>query len=342
MARDGSGDYTRVAGPYTGGTTILKDNINDEMDDIGEALSNSINIAGTKAWAADQSVGGFKLTNLGAPTNAGDAARKSYVDAIPGTTAQPLDATLTALAALAWSSGNALIQETAADTVSLTLTPSVTSITTSGQVLVSAGGASAPGLAGSGDTNSGLEFAGGDVIYVVTAGVRRWFFSSGGTFSAGADHPLRTGEGSISAPSMSNRADTDTGRRWGLSNNMMDVCGGADVVTYTTAGIEVTGTMRGRAPLSSETSGTLTSASANKRVRATAGVTINDGVFTADDTVEISNESDSSITLTQDTGMTLRLAGSTSTGNRTLAARAIAYVSFKTNADAAVAGSGVS
>lgn len=42
---------------------------------------------------------------------------------------QPLDATLTALAALSWSSGNALVQFTAADTVSLTLAPSVTSIT---------------------------------------------------------------------------------------------------------------------------------------------------------------------------------------------------------------------
>lgn len=42
---------------------------------------------------------------------------------------QPLDATLTALAALSWASGNALVQFTAADTVSLTLAPSVTSIT---------------------------------------------------------------------------------------------------------------------------------------------------------------------------------------------------------------------
>lgn len=44
---------------------------------------------------------------------------------------QPLDATLTALAALSWSSGNALVQFTAADTVSLTLAPSVTSVTAS-------------------------------------------------------------------------------------------------------------------------------------------------------------------------------------------------------------------
>ena len=45
--------------------------------------------------------------------------------------AQPLDATLTAVAALSWSSGSPLLQFTAADTVSLTLTPSVTSVTAS-------------------------------------------------------------------------------------------------------------------------------------------------------------------------------------------------------------------
>ena len=44
---------------------------------------------------------------------------------------QSADATLTALAALSWSSGSPVVQFTAADTVSLTLTPSVSSITTS-------------------------------------------------------------------------------------------------------------------------------------------------------------------------------------------------------------------
>lgn len=44
---------------------------------------------------------------------------------------QPLDATLTALAALSWSSGSPVLQFTAADTVSLTLTPSVSSVTAS-------------------------------------------------------------------------------------------------------------------------------------------------------------------------------------------------------------------
>jgi hypothetical protein len=126
------------------------------------------------------------------------------------------------------------------------------------------------------------------------------------------------------------------------SGGVINFNNGNATITHVTGGFEVGGTFRARTALSTETSGVLTSASANKRVKATAGVTINDGVFTAEDAIEIYNDSDVSITITQDTGMTLRLAGTTTTGNRTLAARGVAYVYFDTNADAAVAGSGVS
>lgn len=102
MARDGSGNYTRVAGPYTGGTTILKDNINDEHDDFATALSDSINKGGTKAFAANQPMGGFKLTGLAAGSSNGDSVRYEQLTALSGTY-QPLDATLTALAALSTS-----------------------------------------------------------------------------------------------------------------------------------------------------------------------------------------------------------------------------------------------
>lgn len=39
-----------------------------------------INVNGTIVFAADQSMGGYKLTNLGAPTTTGDATPKNYVD----------------------------------------------------------------------------------------------------------------------------------------------------------------------------------------------------------------------------------------------------------------------
>lgn len=45
------------------------------------ATGGDIRSDGTVAFAADESMGGFKLTNVGTPTAAGDAANKAYVDA---------------------------------------------------------------------------------------------------------------------------------------------------------------------------------------------------------------------------------------------------------------------
>lgn len=48
-----------------------------ELSKLAEAV---IQADGGQAFTADQSLGGFKLTNLGTPTAAGDAATKGYVD----------------------------------------------------------------------------------------------------------------------------------------------------------------------------------------------------------------------------------------------------------------------
>ncbi|NBW17866.1 MAG: hypothetical protein EBR82_58810, partial [Caulobacteraceae bacterium] len=103
-----------------------------------------------------------------------------------------------------------------------------------------------------------------------------------------------------------------------------------------------TGDFQGRSAVSVESSGTLTSASSNRIVITTAGVTINDGVHTANDQMLIYNNSASSVTITQDTGMTLRLDGTATTGNRTLGPRGKMHVFFNTNAEAICSGSGVS
>lgn len=51
----------------------------------------------------------------------------------------------------------------------------------------------------------------------------------------------------------------------------------------------------------------------------TGGVTVNTGIFSAGDNITIYNNSGSSQTITQGTSVTLRLAGTATTGNRTLA-----------------------
>lgn len=101
------------------------------------------------------------------------------------------------------------------------------------------------------------------------------------------------------------------------------------------------GGFQARAASSTETTGTLTSASANKTINATGGITINDGVFTAGDMILIYAGS-SSRTITQDTGMTLRLDGTATTGNRTIAAYGKMHVYFNSNSEAICSGQGVS
>lgn len=58
----------------------------------------------------------------------------------------------------------------------------------------------------------------------------------------------------------------------------------------------------------------------------TGGVTINISVFTAGQNVTIFNNSASSQTITQGTSVTMYLAGTATTGNRTLAQRGIATI----------------
>lgn len=61
-------------------STINTQQIRANAVTAAKVASDVIVAAGTNAFTANQSVGGFKLTNLGTPTANGDAATKSYVD----------------------------------------------------------------------------------------------------------------------------------------------------------------------------------------------------------------------------------------------------------------------
>jgi hypothetical protein len=58
----------------------------------------------------------------------------------------------------------------------------------------------------------------------------------------------------------------------------------------------------------------------------TGGVTVNSGIFSAGQNITIYNNSASSQTITQGAGVTMHLAGSVTTGNRTFAARGICTI----------------
>lgn len=203
MARDGSGNASRVVTPPSNGDVANATDFNSEMNDVYSMASDSINKAGTKAFAANQPMGGFKLTGLAAGANAGESVR--YEQVLPSVF-QGLDATLTALAALSWSSGSPLLQFTAADTVSLTLTPSVTSIA------LGAGAVNAPSLVMGGDTTTGIYRSAANTISFTINGTLRMLLASGGLDLSATTTPIKLNAGAVGTPMIVVRgADTTTG-----------------------------------------------------------------------------------------------------------------------------------
>ena len=73
----------------------------------------------------------------------------------------------------------------------------------------------------------------------------------------------------------------------------------------------------------------------------TGGVTVASGVFAAGDIISIYNNSSSSQTITQGASVTLRLAGTGTTGNRTLAQRGIATVLCIASNEFVISGAGL-
>ena len=248
----------------------------------------------------------------------------------PETGATAQDATLTALAALSWSSGSPLIQFTAADTVSLTLTPSVTSVT------AGLGSNSAPSYTFTGDPNTGFYSTGADAVALALGGT---VYSQWTTTSFLPGLVTRLPAGAVGSVALCIRtADTDTGFYSIGTDNWGFAIAASKYWDISATLFQVVQPLQAPLAVSSETSGTLTVASANKQVNASGGITIDDGVFAADTWVFIENSSGSAITITQAAGMTLRLHGTATTGSRTLAVYGGAAVRFKTNSDAIVYG----
>jgi hypothetical protein len=79
-----------------------------------------------------------------------------------------------------------------------------------------------------------------------------------------------------------------------------------------------------------------------KHISTNSGVTVNTGIFSPGDVVTIYNNSGSSITVTQGSSVTLRLAGTATTGNRTLAQRGLVTLLCVASGEFVASGSGVS
>lgn len=88
--------------------------------------------------------------------------------------------------------------------------------------------------------------------------------------------------------------------------------------------------------------GTLTAAMANTCQAVSSTVTIDNSVHSSGDCISIYNNSASAISINKGTLSTLRLAGTTSEGNRTLAPRGLCTLWFNTSSEAIAMGPGVS
>jgi anti-sigma-K factor RskA len=103
------------------------------------------------------------------------------------------------------------------------------------------------------------------------------------------------------------------------------------------------GNLRSLANVGVTTSYTLVVGDVGELINITVGgVTVPSGVFSAGNSVTIYNNSASSQTITQGAGVTLRLAGVSTTGNRTLSQRGLASVLCVASNEFVISGAGLS
>lgn len=115
---------------------------------------------------------------------------------------------------------------------------------------------------------------------------------------------------------------------------------GTLTVQLLASGTSIIPELQARVAASSETSGTLTSASANKTIQLAGTITVPNSVFSAGDMIVVYAGA-SSRTITQGSGLTMRLGGTSTTGSRTLAARGMATIFFVSASECVVSGGAV-
>jgi hypothetical protein len=124
----------------------------------------------------------------------------------------------------------------------------------------------------------------------------------------------------------------------------LTVAGGLGVAGNIYAGTYVYdgyGNLRSLPQNAQSTSYVATAADVGRFINTSAGVTINTGVFAVGDNVTIYNNSGSTITITQGGGVTLRQAGTSNTGNRSLALRGVCTVLCVASGEFVINGGGL-
>lgn len=202
---------------------------------------------------------------------------------------------------------------------------------------------------------NGVNFDGSAAITITANTPNAVTFNNGG---AGAvSGTTYTGSSAITVSYNTVGAPSTTGTNasgtWNITaTNATNVASGGTIasnVTATTQAVKTSDTTvattafvdRLRSLLTSATTGTLVLTDRGSLVSLAANITIPANVFAANDVVTLYNNTAGSLTLTQGTSLTLRLAGTSTTGSRTLYTRGICTVVFISATEAVVSGGGL-
>jgi hypothetical protein len=219
----------------------------------------------------------------------------------------------------------------------------VASITSGGYVQLWGSTSANPGRAVIGNASQTLVLDGSTAFTYNGSGI--WHAGNDGAGSGldadtldgvqGSDYATLTGTQTLTNKTLTSPT-VNSGALSGTFTGAPTFSGGVTLTSPTING----GTIQSRPQASSETSGTLTSASANKTIQLAGDVTINNSVFSAGDII-VMYAGASARTITAGTITTMRLDGTSTTGSRTLAARGIAVLFFVSASEVVVAGGAV-
>lgn len=275
--------------PPVNGDVADADDYNAEQDDIADALTDSINAAGTKAFGANQSMGGFRLTDLATPSSANDAARKAYVDSAITAAAQPLDATLTALAALS-TAASQYIRATGTD--AFTMDSYATVLSNIGALNTTSGDARYAQL-GASNTLNGL-------LNVLSTIVSRTAFANIGVLS--------TNDSSGIGMRISCNGAASDAVLWQATNNSFSAALTVASLVPSTGAFEFLYGLTAPVVARTGVSGALTTTHRNAHCELSGGVTMPNSVFTAQDK-QTFDPGTSSRTFTRGSGVAMYVNG---------------------------------
>ena len=129
---------------------------------------------------------------------------------------------------------------------------------------------------------------------------------------------------------------------WSLTEIGAAASGANTDITSLNASTTINGVVIGYRNIPRSTTTTTANVSdVGKCIAVSAGITFPNATFAAGDVISIYNNSASSVTITQGTGFTLYLAGTATTGNRTLAQRGIATIWCNSASDGVISGGGL-